>query len=122
MATLITVAQTALPVGSRQFTSPTLLVDILGYRADITPVPVLWPASGDVLTVRVEISFDDGATWRFDASWTLGGGVWKDKNGNTLLTATLNVSLPQDGITTKKLRLNLDVLQACTVGGTLSSL
>ena len=117
MALLITIPQTALPVSSiGPFVSPVLDPNIKGYVVNLTGV--VWPAAGDVLKVTLERSDDNGASWRFDAS---AQGSFRAKDGSAPLNAAWSVSMPQDGITTRKLRATIDVLQACTLTASVSS-
>jgi hypothetical protein len=115
---LITIAQTALLVGTPlgPLVSPALPANSLSYTVSVTGV--VWPVSGDVLKVIIERSDDNGTTWRFDASHQ---GSWRDKLGAVPTNAFWRVVLPQDGIATRKLRVTLEVFQACTLAASVSS-
>lgn len=120
--TQITIPLTSLPAGPRgPFASGTLPAALSGYQVDFTN-DASWPAAGDVLTVSVDVSPDNGQTWRFDASITLSGGHWKDQQGVAVNTAAWNVSVPGIGSSTRKMRVTLTVAQPCTLGATISTL
>lgn len=112
---------TALSVGSHgPFTSGLLPSTLAGYVIDLIN-DSSWPASGDVCTLTVEQSNDSGNSWAFDASVTLSGGQWKTKQGVPVNTSPWAVSLDNQGSITRRARISIDVLQACKLGATLSS-
>jgi len=121
--TQLTIPPTSLPVGTiGPLTTPTLPANVAAYQ--LTTVPVVWPASGDVLQLIVEESPDNGATWLFSASNSLSsvnGGMGTDKLGNPI-TADVWTFTPMFRGTTVKLRLTLRVLQACRISGSVVSL
>jgi hypothetical protein len=80
----------------------------------------LWPASGSVLSVSIEESRDAGASWQFSAGLTLGGGDWKDRAGNVITTGSW-VTTPMYRGTGCRIRLTIDVAQACDIGATMSA-
>lgn len=114
--TLITIPQTDLTVGTiGPFVSPRLPVNISLYTVSLTGTA--WPASGDVLKVTLERSDDDGATWNFDAS---AQGSFRDKAGNPPNNALWRIGMPVDGVTTRRLRATIEVLQPCTLSASVS--
>lgn len=116
MTTLIAIPQTALQIGPiGPFVSPRLPVDIPLYTVSLTGV--VWPASGDVLKVTLERSDDDGVTWKFDAS---AQGSFRDKAGNPPNNALWRIGMPVDGVTTRRLRATIEVLQPCTLIASVS--
>lgn len=118
----VTIPLTSLTVGPKgPFTSGTLPSTLSGYIVDLTN-DTSWPAAGDVLTIKVEVSNDNGQSWQFDASMTLAGGAWTDRQGVTVHSSPWQVSIANTGSTTRKVRVSLNVLQPCTLGATLSSL
>lgn len=119
--TQISIPLTALTVGAHgPFTSAALPSTLAGYVIDFTN-DATWPASGDVVAFTVEVSNDNGSTWQFDASLTLAGGQWLTRQKVATNTAGWSVSIPATGSTTRKARVSLNVLQACTLGAVLSS-
>jgi len=119
--TQITLPLTSLSAGSRgPFTSGILPSTLTGYQIDFTN-DATWPPSGDVITVTVEQSNDSGSIWAFDASITMSGGQWKTRQGVPTNTVGWSVSLDNKGSATRKVRISLNVLQACTLGATVSS-
>jgi hypothetical protein len=113
---------TALPVGAHgPFASGLLPSTLAGYVVDLIN-DSSWPASGDVCKISVEQSNDSGSTWAFDASITLAGGVWKTRAGVTVNTSPWSVQFNNAGSATRKVRVTVNVLQACKLGATLSSL
>jgi len=120
--TQITIPLTALSAGAHgPFTSGLLPPALTGYELDFTN-DATWPAAGDVIQVTVEQSNDNGQNWQFDASLTMGGGQWKTRQGVNTNTSGWSVSLDNQGSTTRKARISFNVLQACKLGVTLSSL
>lgn len=119
--TQITVPPHLLSVGPLgPFTSGLLPSTLVGYQLDFTNTAD-WPAAGDVITATVEVSNDSGASWAFDASLTMAGGTWKTRQGADTNTTGWSVSLNNQGSATRKARISFNVLQACTLGVTLSS-
>lgn len=120
------ITQITVPLGARTvgvhgpFTSGTLPTSLTGYDIVFTNDGT-WPASGDVMTVTVELSTDNGATWpSIDAQITYSGGAWKTKAGVTVNSTDWTVSLSNDS-PTRKARITFNFLQACNLGATLSS-
>lgn len=103
------------------FTSPSLPSTLSGYVVDFTN-DSSWPATGDVLKIQIDISNDNGGSWQFDASVTFAGGTWKTRDGLTTVNSTIwNVSINNTGSSTRKMRVTMTVMQACTLGATFSS-
>lgn len=119
--TQVTIPQTALAVGTHgPFTTPVIPSNVSRFVVNITKV--VWPAdgAGDVMTLTVEESNDGGATWRFSASDTWAGGLTTPKGGGApILTDWWVTDLLFPNQPNCKLRLTLQVLQACTVSGTV---
>ena len=98
------------------------LLDPAATKFVVVTTPVVWPVSGDVLKLTVEESQDGGATYRFSAGNSLAavdGGIGLKKDGTPLLFDTWTTTFMFAGAS-RKLRLTLEVLQACTVGATVS--
>lgn len=81
---------------------------------------VLWPLSGPVLVVTIEESKNNGETWEFSASIDLTGGAWKDRSGATVLTARWSTS-PLYRDPNARIRITMDISQACTLGAVVSN-
>ena len=119
--TQITIPPTQLSVGQHgPFTSGLLPSTLAGYQIDFTN-DATWPASGDVITVTAEQSNDSGSTWAFDASITMAGGQWVTRQHQPTNTSGWSVQLDNQGSTTRKIRVRVNVLQACKLGATVSS-
>lgn len=117
--TQITVPQTALTVGPKgPFTSGTLPSGSTEFIVTTTPLASAWPASGDVISLTLEESPDNGVTWQFSASQTLSGGQWLDKSGAVMPSDTWITTFMFAGAG-RKIRLSANVLQACTLAATL---
>jgi hypothetical protein len=113
---------TALTVGVHgPFTSGLLPSSLAAYSVDLIN-DSSWPASGDVCAITVEQSNNSGNTWAFDGSITLTGGQWKTRQGVNSNTSGWIVQFDNQGSATRKVRVTLNVLQACKLGATLSSL
>src|SRR6267143_6514049 len=115
---VVTIAPVALLVGTFGPVE-SAIIDPAATKFVVVTTPVVWPLSGDVLKLTVDESQDGGATWRFSAANSLSGGVWHDKLGGILASDTWTTTFMFAGAN-RKLRLSLDVLQACTVGATAS--
>jgi hypothetical protein len=121
--------QISIPVAPRAvntfgpFTSGLLPAALVGYQVDFLN-DATWPAAGNVVTATVEQSNDSGATWAFDASITLAGGPWFSDRAKTVPSndAPWSVSLDNQGSATRKVRITIQVLQACGLGLNVSSL
>lgn len=119
--TQITFPLTTLTKGLKgPFNSGLLPPALTGYAIDFAN-DSSWPATGDVVTITVDVSNDGGQSWQFDASLTLAGGQWTTRQGAPINTAGWSVSIDNAGSTTRKARISLNVLQPCTLGATLSS-
>lgn len=81
-----------------------------------------FPTGGDVLAYRVDRSDDGGATWRHDATFTLGPGPWRDAGGNEVATGWVGATLGAPAGARTLLRETVTVLQRCSVGVTLVEL
>lgn len=88
------------------------------WRVDFTKG--LWPASGPVLLATVEESKNGGATWEFSASLDLTGGPWKDRSGATVLTSSWSTT-PLYRDPNARVRVTIDIVQACALGATVSA-
>lgn len=102
------------------FTSGDLPNTATHFLVDITKV--IWPpdGAGEVMTLIVEESNDGGQSWQLRASDTWCGGLTYPKGGGPpMLTDWLtgDMRYPKQG---GKIRLTLQVLQACTISGTVS--
>ena len=97
--TQITIASVSLTPGLKlPVVSPRLPADATLFS--ITTTPSVWPASGDVLDLLCEVSFDDGVTFPFVAKLSLasvGGTLGVDKQGATILSSVWNTTLPFAG-------------------------
>lgn len=112
---------TTLQPGTYTRTSGTIGQNVSGYTLTVTKDA--WPASGAVMTIKAQRSDDNGTTWRDDVSMTLWAPIINNrKTGQPITTETLTLTLPQDGNTTRKLRLIVTVLQVCTISAALSTL
>lgn len=118
--TLITIAQTALLVGTPlgPFVSLVLPANPVRYAVSLTGV--VWPIGIDpqhpqgVLKVIADVA-RDGVTWKFDAMT-----IFTDKSNPTGKPWFVD-GWGQDGVTTRKLRVTLQALQACTLIASVSS-
>ncbi len=118
--TQITIPLSSLPQGAfGPFASGGLPTTLVGYVIDFTN-DVTWPASGDVISILIEVSTDNGVSWQFDASLTLSGGQWTNRQSQPINTASWNVTIPSSA-TTRRIRISGNVLQACKLGATVSS-
>jgi hypothetical protein len=61
------------------------------YQVSIQQMGV-WPV-GDCLRVHIDYSQDGGQSWRSDLVATFTGGVWKDRQGTTVTSASLGVQM-----------------------------
>lgn len=118
LSQVVTIAPVALVVGTLGPVESGVL-DPAATKLVVVTTPVVWPLGGAVVKLTVDESSDGGASYRFSASNTLSGGVWHDKLGGVLASDTWTTTLMFAGAN-RKLRLSLDVLQACTVGATAS--
>lgn len=84
-----------------------------------TPTALLWPASGEVLRLTVEES-QNGSPFRFSASNPLSGGVWRNRDGSIMASDTWTTDFMFVGAN-RRIRLTLQVFQACTVGAVAST-
>lgn len=81
-----------------------------------------WPLDeGDVVAIVVDASFDNGATWQHDATLTLGGGAWHDRQGQPTTQHGWTVHTVV-GRMPQLLRVGLDVIRPCSIGLTLTPL
>lgn len=79
-----------------------------------------WPAAGEVLRVTVEESQNGGGTWEFSAGTDFTGGLWRNRAGQTISTATW-VTTPMYRGANCRIRVTIDVKQACHIGATVSA-
>jgi hypothetical protein len=72
-----------------------------------------------VVKIIIEESKDDGASYQFSASLTLGGGPWKDRHGNATLENSWDTSVMYPG---GLIRVTANILQQCRLGATVETL
>lgn len=75
--------------------------------------PTIWPSASVKISVSLEVSIDNGATWRFLSGYTAEGGI-VGKNGVEAPKSSFYVDLPS-GVN-RRLRGSLTI-----TGGTLRS-
>lgn len=116
----IDIAERAFAVGTfGPSASGNLPGNVTQFVAELTPTPASWPASGDVIELRVEESPDAGTSWVFSGSCSWSGGLWHDKQGNVLPTATWVTTLMFTS-GSRRLRLTANIVQACRAAASLS--
>jgi len=108
--------------------SGNLPTSLNGYEIDLQN-DATWPV-GDpanpktVCQFIIEASVDAGQTWSPDAQFNFGDQGWVTKEGGVITptnTAVCEVSLPSDQVTTRRVRVTLNVLIACRLGAVVSS-
>ncbi|MBS0364920.1 MAG: hypothetical protein JSR67_03740 [Proteobacteria bacterium] len=111
------------------FVAPPWRAQYRGYLLEFSK-GALWPASGEVLTMRCERSHDGGRTWHEDARLTFGGGPWKTRAGEEVATDWRYIAMGTDHpgtehevvrttANTDSMRFMLDVHQPCDFGFSL---
>lgn len=109
MTTVITLPQTAIPLGPGAIGSG--LIASSASQLSATLVQVGWPLAGGVaITYTLDYSNDSGATWR-----QISNGDISDKLGTLLF----GCDLPSVGSSTRKVRLSYVFVKALTVSGTV---
>jgi hypothetical protein len=85
------------PAGTNTSQPTAIALGINTLRATFTRES--WPVGVGVITCRIEISFDGGATWPEFASTTWDGGDYVDRNGNLMTSCYIqrDVKEPQNG-------------------------
>ena len=80
-----------------------------------------WPDTGsDVVTVRVDISYDGGATWILNhVGFTASGGNLTNRQGQATTESRVIVPIPEPTSTTRQLRITVTNAVTLTTGITV---
>ena len=112
MTVVFTVPQTTVPTGPGSFTSNTIASGTTQLKAVLTQVG--WPfVGGTAITYTLDYSNDNGTNWK-----VLSTGNISDTSGNV----TFGCSLPNSGITSRKVRLSYNFAKSLTISGTIEVL
>lgn len=95
----------------------------MGATTATARLPIVgWPTragegkAGEVIEVIVEVSFDGGATWSWEARMGMHGGDAFDPRGNLRVEHTMRVALPEAESTTRRMRARLELTEALETG------
>lgn len=119
-------AETTLTIGSRVLAPGNVILgpfnvprNLTSFRVELDATQHLNP--GVMLTIAVELSFDNGSTWAFVASGSRSGGVVFEDGGAVSTTMVIETDLPDPTNNQRRIRfpVTLNGGSFTTAGGTV---